>query len=258
MLEKFCDEAREDLRLGLLSPTIGRQLVRLPAGNQAEALAAARRESLTAGELRGVVDLLLASGTREKTAFVAYGQNRYSVPWSATRPGQLLPVKITDQAVIIYGPRLEELARHVRFPATVTHQDRQLPAHRPPRDQQRRRGLLQQRYAQLGEAAGKFLEGLLQSQRNGWQQAEKVLALLATYRSSDFQAALERAVRYGAFSLSAVQRILAVQAQPKSCLEQLAEQATERLPDALRTPATPPRPPADHQPLLFPEKASPI
>ncbi len=100
--------------------------------------------------------------------------------------------------------------------------------------------------------------GLLQSQRNGWQQAEKVLALLATYRPSDFQAALERAVRYGAFSLSAVQRILAVQAQPKSCLEPLAEQATEQFPDALRTPATPPRPPADYQPLLFPEKASPI
>ncbi len=70
LLEKLCHEAREDLRLGLLSPTMGRQLVRLPAGNQAEALAAARRESLTAEELRGVVDLLLASGTREKTAFV--------------------------------------------------------------------------------------------------------------------------------------------------------------------------------------------
>lgn len=70
LLEKLCDEAREDLRLGLLSPTVGRQLVRLPAGNQVEALAAARRESLTAEELRGVVDLLLASGTREKTAFV--------------------------------------------------------------------------------------------------------------------------------------------------------------------------------------------
>lgn len=119
--------------------------------------------------------------------------------------------------------------------------------------QQRRRELLQQRYAERGEGAVKFLDGLRQSQRNGWQQAEKVLALLATYRPADFQADLERAVRYGAFSLSAVQRILAVQAQPKSCLEQLAEQATQQLPDALRTPATPPRPPADYQPLLFPE-----
>ena len=191
--------------------------------------------------------------TVDEEGFVAYGQNRYSVPWSATRPGQLLPVKITEDTVIIYGPHLEEFARHGRFPPTVTHQDRQVAAHRPPRDQQRRRELLKERYAQLGPEAGKFLDGLLQSQRNGWQQAEKVLALLATYRPADFQAALERAVRYGAFSLSAVQRILAVQAHPKSCLEQLAEQATQQLPDTLRTPATPPRPPADYQPLLFPE-----
>lgn len=42
----------------------------MPAGNQSEALAGARRESLTAEELRGVVDLLLASRTREKTDFV--------------------------------------------------------------------------------------------------------------------------------------------------------------------------------------------
>ena len=97
------------------------------------------------------------------------------------------------------------------------------------------------------------MDGLLQSQRNGWQQAEKVLALLATYRPADFQAALERAVRYGAFSLSAVQRILAVQAQPKSCLEQLSEQAAQQLPDTLRNPATPPRPATAYQPLLFPE-----
>jgi hypothetical protein len=42
----------------------------LPAGNHAETLAAARRESLTGGELRGVVELLLASGTREKRQYV--------------------------------------------------------------------------------------------------------------------------------------------------------------------------------------------
>ncbi len=39
-------------------------------GNQVEVLATSRRESLTAGELRGVVDLLLGSATREKQEFV--------------------------------------------------------------------------------------------------------------------------------------------------------------------------------------------
>jgi hypothetical protein len=42
----------------------------LPAGNQVEALASTRRDSLTAAELRGVVDLLLASGTQEKQQYV--------------------------------------------------------------------------------------------------------------------------------------------------------------------------------------------
>jgi ParB-like chromosome segregation protein Spo0J len=70
LLEKLAPEAREDLGLGLISPTMARQLTRLPAGNQAETVAAARRESLTGGELRGVVELLLASGTREKRQYV--------------------------------------------------------------------------------------------------------------------------------------------------------------------------------------------
>ena len=70
LLERLCDEAREDLRLGLLSVTTARQFVRLPAGNQFEALAVCRREQLSTRELTGTVDLLLASATREKEAYI--------------------------------------------------------------------------------------------------------------------------------------------------------------------------------------------
>jgi ParB-like chromosome segregation protein Spo0J len=70
LLEKLSTEAREDLRLGLLSPYAARQLTRLPAGNQPEVLVAARRESLSTDELRGMVDLLLASASREKEEYV--------------------------------------------------------------------------------------------------------------------------------------------------------------------------------------------
>jgi ParB-like chromosome segregation protein Spo0J len=70
LVEKLAEPAKADLRLGLLSPTQARELVRLPAGNQVQALAVVRRESLTAGELQGVVDLLLSAGTREKQEFV--------------------------------------------------------------------------------------------------------------------------------------------------------------------------------------------
>jgi hypothetical protein len=70
MLERLCEAAREELRLGLLTPAMARQLTRLPRGNQAEALKTAREASLTSRELSGVVDLLLASSTQEQTAFV--------------------------------------------------------------------------------------------------------------------------------------------------------------------------------------------
>lgn len=70
LVEKLAEPAKADLRLGLLSPTQARELVRLPAGNQVQALSVVRRESLTAGELQGVVDLLLSAGTREKQEFV--------------------------------------------------------------------------------------------------------------------------------------------------------------------------------------------
>jgi ParB-like chromosome segregation protein Spo0J len=58
LLERLCDEARAELRLGLLPATLARQLTRLPVGNQAAVLTTARREALTAAEVRGVIDLL--------------------------------------------------------------------------------------------------------------------------------------------------------------------------------------------------------
>lgn len=70
LLERLCPAARQDLSLGLLSPTQARHLVRLPVGNQVEALDVARRDSLSSQELQGVINLLLASGTPAKKAFV--------------------------------------------------------------------------------------------------------------------------------------------------------------------------------------------
>lgn len=58
MLERLGSEAQAELRLGLLSPGLARQLTRLPTGNQAAVLATARRESLLMVEVQGVIDLL--------------------------------------------------------------------------------------------------------------------------------------------------------------------------------------------------------
>ncbi len=70
MLEKLAEPAREQLGLGLVTTTVARQLTRLPAGNQIEVLDVQQRESLSAAETRGMVDLLLESGTDKKRRFV--------------------------------------------------------------------------------------------------------------------------------------------------------------------------------------------
>ena len=99
----------------------------------------------------------------------------------------------------------------------------------------------------------RFLEGLLAAQRCGWDQAQKVLALMGTYRREDLLAALERAVRYGAFSAKAVERILAVQARPKTALDRMVEEGSSHLEELLSDDPTPPRPATEYQQLLFTE-----
>jgi ParB-like chromosome segregation protein Spo0J len=76
MMEKLCVAAQEDLRLGLLSPTMARQLTRLPAGNQIEVVAAARREHLSAAEVHGVVDLVVACTSRPQVEFILHEPRR--------------------------------------------------------------------------------------------------------------------------------------------------------------------------------------
>ncbi len=189
--------------------------------------------------------------TVDVEGFVSYAKNRYSIPWDKTHPGAVLPLKITEDEVVIYGPHLAELARHRRFPRGVSGQQCQSREHLPPRDLRQRREQLRQQFQELGDAAVNFLEGLLKTQRCPWDQAQRVLALLGIYRRSDFLAALERACRFGAFAFSSVERILAVQARPKTALEHLADEQRQHLRGLLTDDPTPPRPPAAYQQLWF-------
>jgi hypothetical protein len=110
--------------------------------------------------------------------------------------------------------------------------------------------LLRERFAEWGAEAVHFLDGILQTRRCGKDEAFRVLGLLGTYRREDLVKALERACRYRAFSFSAVERILAAQARPRSSWEALQEEAREHLDDVLREPSLSPRPTAEYQQLL--------
>ncbi len=186
--------------------------------------------------------------TVDPDGHVAYLQNFYSVPWQ--RIGELLPVRVTENELIVYGPDVKEIARHELYPSRTTGQKRSLPAHSPGRDQLQKRELLKQRFAEFGPEGALFFDELLRVRRNGKDEAARVLGLLTVYRREDLARALERAVRYRAFSWSAVERILAAQAKPRSAMESLAIEAREQLDEILRQDPLAPRSTAEYQALL--------
>jgi transposase len=184
--------------------------------------------------------------------YVTHRLNLYSVPWSHI--GQVLPVRITESEVVVYSISLEEIARHALVPSTQTGVRQTLKTHHPADDPNQRELLLRQRFSELGPMALQFLDGLLAKQIQGKLQAQQLLALLAQYQRDDVHQALERAVRFGAFSLAAVQRILAACAKPKALLDELADLHRESLDPNLRQESIGPRPTSDYQHLLQPEE----
>lgn len=100
LLERLGQKARDDLRVGLLSPTAARQIVRLPQGNQAEVLDAARREALSTAELAGVVQLWLGCSESNQQHYIL------------AHPREALS---QSKGVIPSGrdPRLSEAGNHV-------------------------------------------------------------------------------------------------------------------------------------------------
>jgi transposase len=182
---------------------------------------------------------------------VAWQGNYYSAPWRLI--GRLLAVRVTATELIVYGVQLEEVARHRLLPARPQGQRSVHSAHLPGANERHRRAELEERFAEFGPCGPRFLAGLVQTQRCGWDQAHKTLELLTVYRRSDIQAALERAVRFGAFSLQAVQRILAAQARPRPMLEVLAEEERRRLEPLLLKDPVSPRPLREYQHLFAQE-----
>jgi len=179
--------------------------------------------------------------------YIAYRQNFYSVPWQ--RIGEFLPVRVTENEIIVYSPHVMEIARHERFPSNVQGQRRTNEAHRPSRDVRLRHEVLKSRFEELGPQGGYFFEALVKHRRYGRDEAQRILALLSTYERNDLAAAIERASRYRAFSVTAVERILAAQAQPRSGLDFLDNEAREHLSQLCTDERVTPRPMTEYRDL---------
>ena len=184
---------------------------------------------------------------------VRYGNNQYSAPWRLV--GELLPVRVTETELLVYDHQIRQVAQHLLL-IGQTGQRQEDPAHRPPRDQREQLELFRQRFAELGEVASRFLEGLLKKQRCGKHQAQRVLLLLQAYHREDVLAAMERAVVYHAYSLASLERILGMQATPKPSWQSTSQQQQETLQELSGTESIQPRSTAEYQYLLFEENDS--
>jgi hypothetical protein len=161
-----------------------------------------------------------------------------------------LPVRITEEELIVYGPHIEEIARHPLFARHLIGQAHVQKEHQPRDDREKKYEVLKQRYDELGPVASRFLKGLIKHRRYGKDEAHKILALLETYHRRDLLAAIERAVHYGAYSRSAIERILAVQATPQKALDALADKEQQQLKSLLGDESVRPRSGKDYQKLL--------
>jgi ParB-like chromosome segregation protein Spo0J len=100
LLERLDESARDELRLGLLGPTAARALVPLPAGNQIEVLACARREGLTTAELKGVAELVRGAQSRPQVDYVL------EKPRQALAQSQAGPWRVSDPRLSMAGNRV--------------------------------------------------------------------------------------------------------------------------------------------------------
>ena len=180
--------------------------------------------------------------------FIHYRNNQYSVPWCHI--GELLPIRITDDQLLVYNGRIEILGEHKLFASHEVGQQRLDPSHRPPQSHKQQLAILQSRFAEYGDEGIQFLERLLTKQRCGKHQAQKVVVLFRSYEHADVLAALQRAIKFHAYSYASLERILGVMATPRRSWETLTESQQKLLEELADDERIGPRNSSEYQHLL--------
>jgi len=85
LIERLCEEVRDDLRLGLLSATVGRELAKLPRGNQPEIAAALVTHRLSTREAVQLLASLVSRPRWEQGLILAR-------PWEVVEPNAPKPL----------------------------------------------------------------------------------------------------------------------------------------------------------------------
>ena len=171
--------------------------------------------------------------------FVDWEGNRYAVPYDHVT--DLLPVRITQRELFVYAADLTCVARHELAPRGAGLKLDPAGLHPPPRgktpvdlDQ------LAAVFKSLGPGGTAFFRLLSAGPPRVWgHQARVILVLRARYATTDLDAALAHAARFGALEHRAVERILQARASPRTLDEYVAEDTARRLEQALGTQRSP-------------------
>jgi ParB/RepB/Spo0J family partition protein len=85
LVEKLCEEVLDDIRLGLLSATVGRELATLPRGNQKELAASLVKHRLSTREAVKLLAYLASRPRWEQQCILAR-------PWEVVKPNEPRPL----------------------------------------------------------------------------------------------------------------------------------------------------------------------
>lgn len=92
LIERLSEDIQEDIRLGLFSASVGRELAKLPRGNQRDAANAVIKHRLSIRELEKLVSHLLSRPAWEYQAILYR-------PWAVIEPKQQRPVGIEAKLI---------------------------------------------------------------------------------------------------------------------------------------------------------------
>jgi ParB-like chromosome segregation protein Spo0J len=100
LIERLCDEAQSSIRLGLIPVSMGRELARLPRGNQESLLKAINKHQLNCREVRKIAVALMTRPKHDHESILSH-------PWELLRPeGQVEVVQNKN-----FDPLVNELQR---------------------------------------------------------------------------------------------------------------------------------------------------
>lgn len=161
--------------------------------------------------------------------FVDWQGNRYAIPYDHVT--DILPVRVTQRELFVYAADLTCIARHELAPRGAGLKLDPAGVHPPPtRKSPLELDQVAVAFERMGEGAARFFRLLSAGPPRVWgHQARCILLLRSRFDTSDLDAALAHAARFGALEYAAVERIVEARSSPRTLDEYVAEDTARRL-----------------------------